>query len=184
MESTRESHITETPWEDNNWTKARYFSFIRSALRSATMKYPAKQKYLESMCRKAPVGSRAKKLVNCEECDLVMAKSHAHVDHIIPCGALKNFSDIERFASTLFCGVGNFAVLCKMCNEVYAYADKQKISFSEAKIEKEVIALMKSLSILNQKEYSKQRGYSEADVSNATKRKNCLREIIKKGQGV
>ena len=180
MAETRQSHITETPWEDNNWTKARYFSFIRSALRSATMKYPAKQKYLESKCRKAPVGSRAKKVVNCEECNREMAKSHAHVDHIIPCGSLKDFSDVERFVKTLFCGVENFEVLCKECNEIYAFADRQNMTFNEAKLEKAAIKLMGGMSAIGQKEFLLKKGFPVRRTANEKKRRACFRELCTK----
>jgi len=179
MTTSRQSHITETPWDDNNWTKARYFSFIRSALRSATMKYPAKQNYLESKCRKAPAGSRAKKVVNCEECNLEMAKSHAHVDHVTPCGSLKDFSDVERFVKTLFCGVGNFEVLCKPCNEIYAFADRQNMTFNEAKVEKEAIKLMGGMTAIGQKEFLLTNGFIERRTTNEKKRRACFRELCK-----
>ena len=172
--------LTDTPWVDNGWTKSRYFSFIRSALRSATMKYPAKQKFLDEQSRKAPAGGRAKKLVDCSECGEVMAKSKAHVDHIIPCGKLQNFADIERFTSTLFCGKGNFRVLCKSCNEIYAYSDRKNIPFKEAQVEKRVIAIVSKCTVIEQKKILLREGYSIGAMSNAHNRRKCFTEIEKK----
>lgn len=172
--------LTNTPWEDNGWTKSRYFSFIRSALRSATMKYPAKQKFLSEQSRKAPAGGRAKRVVDCVECGETMAKSNAHVDHIIACGKLQDFSDIERFTSTLFCGKENFRVLCKECNEIYAHSDRKGISFEEAKAEKKVIAILNTLSILEQKKILLKEGFSISAVSNAALRRKCFTELERK----
>ena len=172
--------ITDEPWVDNGWTKARYFSFIRSALRGATMKYPAKQKYLEQKSYKAPKGSRAKKLVDCEECSKSMAKSNAHVDHIIACGSLQDFSDIERFVSTLFCGLGNFRVLCKECNEIYAYSDKQGVSFEESAIEKRVISITKDNSIEKQKEMLLNEGFIISEMGNSVQRRDLFRILEKR----
>lgn len=173
-------YLSATPWIDNGWTKARYFSFIRSALRSATIRYPAKQKYLESASYKAPPGGRAKKLVDCEQCSISMAKSRAHIDHIIPCGSLRGFDDVERFITTMFCGVDNFRVLCKPCNEIYAYCDKTGMNFDDARIEKLLIKMLKDLGIEGVKKMLLKEEFSMYDVANSQRRRDSLRILLKR----
>ena len=133
----------EEPWDHCGWTKSRYFSFIRSALRSATMRFPAKQKYLHEACRPAPKGSRFKYVADCEICGVEVGKSKVEVDHIKAAGSLKDYSDIQGFVERLFCGFENFQNLCPPCHAVKTLADKRNISFDEAVIEKEVIAFSK-----------------------------------------
>ncbi len=133
----------KTPWEDSGWSRARYFSFIRSGLRSLTMKYPAKQKYLHQACRPAPAGSRFKYVTDCEICGILVGKSHVEVDHIQAAGSLKSYEDLPGFVERLLCSHENFQCLCSDCHSVKTVADRKGISFEDAKVEKMVIAFSK-----------------------------------------
>jgi 5-methylcytosine-specific restriction endonuclease McrA len=164
------------PHEDCGWTKARYFSFIRSALRAATMRYPAKQKYLNRACRTAPANMRAKYVCDCELCGEVVGKSKAEVDHINPAGSLRSYEDLPGFVERLFCGFDNFQILCPPCHEIKTLADRKGITFKEATKEKEVIAFAK-LPVTKQKAQLKKLKVAEEDMSNQDKRTKAFRKL-------
>jgi len=84
----------------NTWTTARYFSFIRSALRRAWTKYPVRYQ--------------------------VMDKAKQPYNHIKPAGTLKTYSDLPKFVETLFCEADNLQVLCKECHDVKTKEERKK----------------------------------------------------------
>jgi 5-methylcytosine-specific restriction endonuclease McrA len=165
----------DEPWDECGWTKARYFSFIRSALRAATMRFPAKQKYLNKACRPAPANMRAKYVCDCEICGEVVGKSKAEVDHINPAGSLRSYEDLPGFVERLFCGFSNFQILCPPCHEIKTLADRKGLTFEEATQEKEVIAFTK-LPVVKQKRLLKRLDVTAEDMSNQDKRTNAYRK--------
>jgi hypothetical protein len=104
------------------WTPARFRSFIVSALRSASNRYPPKYtakkaawlergKYLCAGYNKKPhkVGASikvGKKRVN-----------NVSVDHISPVIGPEGFVDWNTFIGRLFCTADNLQVLCKDCHD-------------------------------------------------------------------
>lgn len=97
------------------WTEARFFGFIRSALRRAWTKYPVKYQVLRDAESGVKInrfsGKRAKHYV-CAECKREFPANMVHVDHINTNHPLKSFSDISPYCETLFCGASSLQVLC------------------------------------------------------------------------
>lgn len=128
------------PWP--KWTTARAFGFIRSALRGAFNRYPPKYEAIKRAASLHPVldpqgvhvryksGPRAgtRKHVNkyrCASCNELFAQNAVQVDHIIPAGSLKTFSDLPEFARKLFCSVDGLQILCKPCHTIKTKEDKE-----------------------------------------------------------
>ena len=111
----------------NTWTEARYFSFIRSALRQAWTRYPVKHQFLRSK-QKPYTGDdkRTKFQYECEECKQIFKGKEVQVDHIKPAGSLKTFADLPSFASNLFCEIDNLQLLCKGCHAVKTKEERKK----------------------------------------------------------
>ena len=98
------------------WTEARYFGFIRSALRSAFTKYPVKyHAKRKAMCEGG---------YKCASCDGVFKSGEVQVDHIEPCGSLKTYDDLPQFVERMFCEVDGFQVLCKPCHQDKTNAER------------------------------------------------------------
>lgn len=105
---------------DCNWTTSRYFSFIRSNIRRAWMKFPNNINTKKDAQR--PNQSSNKRLkyeYQCSECKNWYQGKHTQVDHIIPCGSLKSYEDLPRFVSTLFCSKENLRVLCSYKKDLF-----------------------------------------------------------------
>ena len=92
------------------WTEARYFGFIRSALRAAFRKWQPKHE----------AKAAAKVAYNtyvCASCDGWFGTKEVEVDHIVPAGSLRNFDDLAGFTERMFCEADGFQVLCKECHQ-------------------------------------------------------------------
>jgi 5-methylcytosine-specific restriction endonuclease McrA len=107
------------------WTKARYFQFIRSALRQAFQRYPVKQQ-VKSANRKAVTGKRHKWLYTCAHCDQAFKDKEVQVDHIIPAGRLNSFKDLPGFVKRLYCEPGDMQILCRPCHAVKTASERNK----------------------------------------------------------
>lgn len=98
------------------WTEARFWSFVRSALRQAWNRYPVKYKVLLNN-RITVQGKRHKYEYTCELCktDKLLQKEIS-VDHKKPIGTLRKYSDLGNFVKRLFCGVEDLQILCQKCH--------------------------------------------------------------------
>lgn len=100
----------------NGWTTARFFGFIRSALRNAYSKYPPRFEALKRAEVGRMINSKTGKLAKhyeCNHCRKYFIQKDVQVDHIIDAGSLRDFSDLPGFCERLFCGVDGLQVLCK-----------------------------------------------------------------------
>lgn len=102
-----------------NWTDARFWGFIRSALRAAFRRYPPKYKAIEKSRRKKTHGktkTRQRWEYKCAECKKHWPNKVVIVDHITPAGSLKSYKDLPKFVENLFCSEDELQVLCKPCH--------------------------------------------------------------------
>ena len=99
------------------WTDAKFWAFIRSALRSAWMRWPSKYNLLNKN-RKAVEGKRHKWEYQCEECRQWFQAKEVQVDHKVPAGSLNKYEDLPAFVSKLFVGEDKLAILCKPCHQI------------------------------------------------------------------
>jgi len=102
------------------WTQARFWTFIRSALRAAWNRYPVKYEAINrAFVKKAinPKSGREAKMYRCAICNNVFVVKDVEVDHINPTGTLKTYADLPQFVRNLFCSVDELNVLCKECHQ-------------------------------------------------------------------
>lgn len=110
------------------WTTARFFSFLRSALRSAYNKYPVKWQILKEAQRPyTGTDKRVKWEYVCSSCGKVHKAKDISVDHIVPAGSLNSFEDLPSFAERLFCGPEGLQVLCSTCHQIKTNAERKAV---------------------------------------------------------
>lgn len=110
------------------WSEARYFSFIRSALRRASMRWPPIHRVLE--LNRRPYNGKRKNVkweYLCSGCKKWHMRKDVHVHHLQPCGTLKKFEDLHVFCENLFCEVDNLGVMCIICHNGETNANKKTI---------------------------------------------------------
>jgi 5-methylcytosine-specific restriction endonuclease McrA len=105
------------------WTEARYWQFIRSVLRRATISYPVIQQ-VKKEASKTVKGKRHTYEYKCAKCLKWKMGKETAVDHIEPAGSLKGYADLPGFVERLFCEADNLQVLCKDCHDVKTKEDR------------------------------------------------------------
>lgn len=110
----------------NTWTEARYFQFIRGALRQAFTRYPVKYQAKDAAKRELlEKKGRQKYEYQCARCLRWWPDKHIEVDHIVPAGSLKCYDDLPGFVERMFCEVDNLQMLCNECHLEKTAEDRQ-----------------------------------------------------------
>ena len=156
------------------------FLFMRSAMRSASRRWPAIYEALAAAKEpyKGP-NPRQKVQYRCASCSKGFSGKEVSIDHIVDCGTLKEWGDVEGFMKRLFCGKEGLQVLCHPCHGVKSHAAKQGISLEQAAIEKKAIEFCKQSSDAVVK-YLAKLGYSPTQTSNASKRRILIEQHFQK----
>jgi hypothetical protein len=108
------------------WTESRYFGFLRSALRRASMRWPPIHDVLE--LNRRPYRGKRKNVrweYACAHCGEWRMRKEVHVHHKLPCGTLRQFSDLPAFCENLFCEVDKLEVVCLLCHQNETNANKK-----------------------------------------------------------
>lgn len=107
----------------NTWTEAKYFQFIRSALRQAYSRYPAKFQ-AKKLAERDVTGKRHRYEYKCAACKEWFMGKEIQVDHIEPAGTLKTYADLPAFTEKLFCEAEGMQVMCKPCHQLKTNAER------------------------------------------------------------
>jgi 5-methylcytosine-specific restriction endonuclease McrA len=107
------------------WTEARYWGFIRSALRDANRKFPPRYA-AKAAAKKTVIGHRHRFEFQCAECTEWFKDKEVQVDHIIPAGTLRKYDDLPQFVENMFCEADGLQVLCKPCHQLKTNAEREQ----------------------------------------------------------
>lgn len=117
------------------WTTARFWGFVRSALRQAFNRYPPKYESIKDASTTFQdgiykTGAKAgkpkyRKLYQCAHCEQQFMQKDVQVDHIVPAGTLKDYHDLPEFVRRLFCSKEGLQVLCKTCHNIKTQQEKE-----------------------------------------------------------
>lgn len=173
-----------TPWK----TKAQFYTYLRGCFRRAWMHHPNKIIKINARRFKGDRLDKQGNLVldkktgkpkqvwycSCELCGHTGKMSDFQVDHIHAARSLQCFDDIPEFVLRLiFVNEEDLRIVCKQCNAILAYADKHDMTFDEARIEKEAIAICQSK---KDKAWLTKKGVEPA--STISKRRKQIVEIL------
>jgi 5-methylcytosine-specific restriction endonuclease McrA len=104
------------------WTEARYRTFIRSALRSASIRWPPAQEAKKLARRPSQrADKRIKWEYNCACCGDWFLDKECHLDHIVEAGNMMegmDHSSIGDWVDRLYCKISNYQMLCKACHMI------------------------------------------------------------------
>jgi len=111
------------------WTTARFKSFVISALRTATRRWPPKFEALRNAFTIRKTNQKTGKLAQhfkCAACSNEFVAKDVQVDHIEPVVDPKSgFQTWDNYIDRMFCEAFNFQVLCKPCHAEKTAAEKQ-----------------------------------------------------------
>lgn len=123
--------MTRTPrtCANGTWTTARKFSFIRSALRRAFVRWPPNYAARRD-ARRAYCGTRKNQKweFQCAKCGGWFIQRNTQIDHKKECGTLRRYEDLPGFAARLFCEKDGLQVLCKPCHKAKTQLSRARVT--------------------------------------------------------
>jgi hypothetical protein len=160
-------------------TESQYLSWIRSALRSKSLRWPPRAEALK-LARRAYKGPN--KLQKWEYCCALCGEWWKMKDvivdhHPVAAGSILSVEDIGPFANNLYCEVDNLRVLDKVCHDVHTLSEAHRITFEEARKLKVVIDLLKPANKSKMQALLDEHGYV---CKNPAQRRAALSEIMEK----
>jgi 5-methylcytosine-specific restriction endonuclease McrA len=108
-------------YNGGEWTKSRFESFIKSALRSASQRWGPKFASLQDAFvdkRINPKSGRLGKHYKCNACEGIFPSAEVQVDHIHPAVPITGFTTWDEVIELMFCEKDGFQVLCKDCHSI------------------------------------------------------------------
>jgi 5-methylcytosine-specific restriction endonuclease McrA len=110
------------------WTDARFRSFVTSALRAASRRWPPKYKALKEAFVGRKENKKTGKLAmhyKCAKCKKQFVAADVQVDHVLPVVDPKvGFVSWDDFINRIFCEIENLQVMCKPCHKVKTEEEK------------------------------------------------------------
>lgn len=110
----------DKPYNNGTWTEARMNSFVKSALRSASQRWPAKYQVLNE----AKLGKRINQKTGrfaehylCAACREAFPLKEVQVNHIVPVVPVSGFDSWDATIKRLFCEKEGMEVLCIPCHK-------------------------------------------------------------------
>lgn len=174
----------QEPWElfPGIWkSKAAFFTYLRGQIRLTWSRYPAKLQWKKAQMRKPPAGytGRAKTIGDCAYCGDYFPASNLEVDHIEQAGVCNSWETAAEFMRKLLDCNDNWCLACKPCHKIKSYAEREGITFEEARLQKLVIEKMKQ-STATIVAFCVENGYNERSLSNKAKRQQAVEAILRR----
>ena len=120
--------MTDKKRNGGEWTDARFRSFVTSALRAASRRWPVKYKALKEAFAGRKVNAKTGKLAmhyTCAACNKLYVATDVQVDHIKPVvDPKKGFTTWDVYIDRMFCEIENLQVLCKADHKVKTDQEK------------------------------------------------------------
>ena len=116
-------------YNGGDWTVARFNSFVKSALRSASQRWPPKYQCLNA----AKVGKKINWKTNriaehykCNSCGKEFPLKEVQVDHIHPVVPVTGFTSWDEVINNMFCEQEELQVLCTECHNTKSLRERQE----------------------------------------------------------
>jgi len=116
-------------YNNNQWSNARFNSFIKSALRAASSRWPVKYVVLKEAATEKKINwktGRVAQHYQCASCKEEFPLKEVQVDHINPViNPATGFVSWDEVITRMFCEKEGFQVLCKVCHAAKTLAERQ-----------------------------------------------------------
>lgn len=110
----------DKPYNNGEWSKARYDSFIKSALRSASQRWPPKYQTLSEAKVGKKINPKTGRLAEhyiCRACKEAFPLKEVQVNHITPVILTTGMDSWDGVIKRMFCEKDGLEVLCIPCHK-------------------------------------------------------------------
>lgn len=111
------------------WTQARYNSFVKSALRTASVRWPPRYQCLHDAFVTQginPATGRKAKLYRCCKCKGLFTAANMEINHIVPVVPVEGFDSWDNLIERLFCEKDGLEAVCKPCHKLITAFENQQ----------------------------------------------------------
>ena len=109
----------DKPYNSGQWTTARFNSFIKSALRSASQRWPPRFEALNKAKTGKKINVKTGRLAEhyrCNECNSTFPAKEVQVDHIK--SIMKDAKSWDDVIKNMFCETDGLQILCLDCHKL------------------------------------------------------------------
>lgn len=168
--------------------KSALLNYIRGGLRSGLWaKNPIKLKFIKENRERIPNPNPRGRVETvwggkCNVCDKLFAQSALQVDHVrSDFNKLSSLDGLQEYITSMaLVTKDELQLVCKPCHGIISHSQRKGITFEEAKIEKEIIALCKDDKLMLDK--LRQLGVQSSNVPKTkVGRKKLLTDLLKGG---
>lgn len=114
-------------FNNGQWTAARFNSFVKSALRSASQRWPPKYQCLNKAKRGKKINWKTGRIAEhyeCNSCHKEFVLKDVQVDHKSPIVPVTGFTTWDEVIDNMFCEEDDLQVLCIQCHKIKSNAEK------------------------------------------------------------
>lgn len=125
----------DKPHNNGEWTTARYHSFIKSALRSASQRWPPRYAVLNAAKQGKKINAKTGRLAEhylCAACREAFPAKEVQVNHKIPVVPVSGFDSWDGVISRLYCEAEHLEVLCIPCHKAITQQENQERKQNDA----------------------------------------------------
>lgn len=119
----------EKTYNGGEWTEARFNSFIKSGLRSASQRWPPKYRVLSRALvgtKINPASGRLAKHYLCSKCGQEFPAKLVEVNHIQSVVPTTGFTTWDELIARLFCEEYGLEVCCKPCHKAITKLENEE----------------------------------------------------------
>lgn len=99
------------------WTEAYFWGQIRQSIRRLTMYWRTGDDFLKTLRRPYKGPLRHHYEYPCQICQNWYKREDIELDHKVPCGSLKQYSELPEFFARAFVEQDGWNSLCKKCHK-------------------------------------------------------------------
>jgi hypothetical protein len=178
------------PWEQCPYiwkSEAQFWTFVRGVLRKGWSKHPVKLEFIKANRKRIinPVEKNRTRFpecwgMTCSICGCDTAQKDIEIDHIGEGSSFTGLHDAEKYVAHLFLvDYNSIRPVCKPCHKIENQRQRKGITFEEARLDKEVIAIMKEpvqdvIDFILAHDFNQ-----EYNTNNEANRKEAVRAILK-----
>jgi len=117
------------PYNGGQWTQARFDSFVKSALRAASRRWPPKYEALKRACvgkRHDSATGKQSFRYTCQGCANIFKAADVSVDHIETAVPIEGFTNWDEVIHRMFCEADGLQILCHGCHGIKTQNERKQ----------------------------------------------------------
>lgn len=121
--------LTRDRYNNNQWTQSRFNSFVKSALRTASVRWEPRYRTLEDAFVGRQINVKSGKLAKhflCSKCGGHFPQKDVEVNHKIPVVPVEGFTSWDVVIDRLFCEKDGLEIVCKPCHKAITKLENEQ----------------------------------------------------------